>query len=169
MMIFTDEVKNMNELIDKLATLNLKMEKIKVAAVCFIFDKDGNLILHRRGPGARDAIGKLQAIGGSVNNNDLDFRAALMRELAEEAGKSALINIDGFVGALIDGKVDRYSGDYIDWIILAYHGTLESGELINSEPERCIGFEKAPLDGFSQEDLSDTAKIFIKQLIDIKK
>lgn len=168
-MIFTDEVKDMNELIDKLATLDLKLDKIKVAAVCFIFDKDGNLILHRRGPGARDAVGKLQAIGGSVNGSDVDFRAALSRELKEEAGKKAVINVDGFVGALIDGKVDRYSGEYVDWIILAYYGTLEGGELINSEPERCIGFEKAPLEGFSQEDLSETAKIFIKQLIDIKK
>ncbi len=168
-MIFTDEVKNMNELIERLAALDLKLEKIKVAAVCFIFDKEGNLILHRRGPGARDAVGKLQAIGGSVNNNDEDFRAALMRELREEAGKKAVINIDGFVGALIDGKVDRYSGEYLDWIILAYYGILESGELINSEPERCIGFEKAPLDGFPLEDLSETAKKFIKQLIDMKK
>ncbi|MDE6141922.1 MAG: NUDIX hydrolase [Bacilli bacterium] len=168
-MLFTDEVKDMSELIEKLATMNTKLSKIKVAAVCFIFDKDGNLILHRRGPGARDAVGKLQAIGGSVNNDDVSFRDALARELTEEAGNSANICVDGFVGALLDGKVDRYSGEYVDWIILAYYGTLESGELINSEPERCIGFEKAPLTGFSDEDLSDTAKIFIKQLIDIKK
>lgn len=168
-MLFTDEVKNMGELIEKLATLDTKFNKIKVAAVCFIFDKDDNLILHRRGPGARDAIGKLQAIGGSVNNDDGDFLEALARELREEAGEKAVIHVDGFVGALLDGKVDRYSGEYTDWIILAYYGTLESGELINSEPERCIGFEKAPLNGFSNEDLSDTAKIFIKQLIDIKK
>lgn len=168
-MLFTDEVKDMNGLIEKLATLDTKINKIKVATVCFIFDKDDNLILHRRGPGARDAIGKLQAIGGSVNNNDIDFRCSLARELREEAGKEANIRVDGFVGALLDGKVDRYSGEYVDWIILAYYGTLVSGELINSEPERCIGFEKATLDGFSNEDLSDTAKIFIKQLIDIKK
>ena len=168
-MLFTDEVMDMNELIEKLATMNTKINKIKVAAVCFIFDKDNNLILHRRGPGARDAVGKLHAIGGSVNNDDVDFRSALARELREEAGSNAKIRVDGFVGALLDGKIDRYSGEYIDWIILAYHATLESGELINSEPERCIGFEKAPLTGFSNEDLSDTAKIFIKRLIDIKK
>ena len=168
-MLFTDEVKDMNELVQKLATLKIEFSKIKVAAVCFIFDKDNNLILHRRGPGARDAVGKVQAIGGSVNNDDVDFREALARELREEAGSQAVIRVDGFIGALLDGKVDRYSGEYIDWIILGYHGTLEGGELINSEPERCVGFEKAPLTGFAEEDLTDTAKTFIKQLIDIKK
>lgn len=168
-MIFTDEVKNMSELIDRLVTLDLKLDKIKVAVVCFIFDKNGNLILHRRGPGARDAIGKLQAIGGSVNNNDEDFRTALSRELKEETGSQAIISVNTFIGALVDGKIDRYSREYIDWIILAYRGTLESGELINAEPERCIGFEIAELTGFSEEDLSNTAKIFIKQLIDNEK
>lgn len=168
-MLFTDEVKNMPELLDKLSTIEANINKIKVGVVCFIFDQNDNLILHRRGSGARDQVGKVQALGGSVNSGDDDFRAALKRELSEEVGTKANITIDSFVGALLDGKVDRYSGEYIDWVILAYTGTLVDGELINAEPERCVGFERALINEFNEDDLSETAKKFIKQIIEIRK
>lgn len=168
-MLFVDEVNNMDELIDKISELDEDIEEVKVAVVCFIFDSNGKLTLHRRGPGARDEIGKLLAIGGSVNGTDASFRDALARELKEEAGDKAEIRIDDFIGAQLDGKVDRHTGKFINWIILGYTGTIISGELVNSEPDRCVGFEKAYMEEFREEELSTTAFNFIKQLIDTKK
>lgn len=163
-MLFTDEVNNMEELIDKLAEYD-DLGKIKVAVVCFIFDKQDHLILHRRGPGARDEIGKLQAIGGSVNRTDENFRASLQRELAEEAGTNCSIRIDDFIGAQLDGKVDKHTGNYVNWIILAYKGKVTSGELENMEPDRCVGFEREYINDFKREDLSDTAYNFIQKML----
>ncbi len=168
-MLFVEEVNNMNELVDKLSEVDEEIDEVKVAVVCFIFDAQGKLILHRRGPGARDEIGKLLAIGGSVNASDASFRDALKRELMEEAGDSAEIRIDDFIGAQLDGKVDRHTGKFINWIILGYTGTIISGELVNSEPDRCVGFEKAFMEEFKEVELSSTANKFIKRLIDTKK
>lgn len=168
-MLFTDEVKNMQELVEKLSDLNSDIDKIKVAVVCFIFDKNNNLILNRRGPGARDEIGKVQALGGSVNNSDVNFREAILREIKEEGGSDAVVRIDSFVGAQLDGKVDKHTGEFINWVILAYKGTLVEGELINAEPDRSVGLEKNTMEKFLNDDLSVTAYNFIKHMIDTGK
>lgn len=166
-MLFTDEVKNMGELIEKVSTLT-ELDHIKVAVVGFIFDKDGKLVLHRRGPGARDEIGKLQAIGGSVNGSDADFREAMKRELSEEAGSNAQFEIESFIGAQVDGKIDNTNGKFINWIILAYKINLVDGVMVNNEPDRCIGFEKDTMENFLTQEVSTTASNFIKYLIENK-
>lgn len=166
-MLFTDEVKDLGELAEKLENLD-NVESVKICVACFIFDKNGNLILHRRGAGARDEIGKLQAIGGSINGKDGSFRNSLERELKEEAGTQANIVVGDFIGAQLDGKVDKHTGEFVNWIVLAYKGTLESGEMINMEPERCIGFEKDLMENFKESDLSKTAYNFIQQMLNTK-
>lgn len=162
-MIFKDEVKNMQELIEKIKNIS-GLSKIKVGVVCFIFDENGKLILSRRGPGARDEIGKLQAIGGSINKSDLNFRSAVIREIMEEAGTEANVEIDKFIGAQIDTKMDKHTNELTSWVILAYKGILKSGKLNNMEPDRCIGFEYEYMDHFKKEDLSETAYKFIQEL-----
>ena len=166
-MLFKNEVKNMEELIDTLSEIEEldDLEQVKVAVVGFIFDKNGNLVLHRRGPGARDEIGKLQALGGSVNSGDGDFRNALVRELSEECGGEANFEIKDFIGAQLDGKVDGHSRTFINWIILGYRVDHLSGELINNEPDRCVGFEKAPMNQFDLSECSTTAANFIKEML----
>ena len=91
-MIFKDEVRNVDELVAKLIDID-SLKKIKVAVICFIFNKQCQVILNRRGPGARDDVGKLQAVGGSVNKSDADFLSALKREILEETGNND-ININ---------------------------------------------------------------------------
>ena len=166
-MLFKDEVENMEQLIDTLTSLEGldALEQVKVAVVGFIFDKSGNLVLHRRGPGARDEIGKLQALGGSVNGGDGDFRNALIRELAVECGSEAKFDIQSFIGAQLDGKVDGHTHSYVNWIILGYKVNHISGELINNEPDRCVGFEKAPMANFDLTECSTTAANFIKEML----
>ena len=166
-MLFKDEVKDMETLIDTLSEIEDldDLGQVKVAVVGFIFDKNGNLVLHRRGPGARDEIGKLQALGGSVNAGDGDFRNALIRELAEECGTDAKFEITDFIGAQLDGKIDGHSHTFVNWIILGYKVNLISGELINNEPDRCVGFEKAPMGEFNLTETSTTAANFIKQML----
>jgi 8-oxo-dGTP pyrophosphatase MutT (NUDIX family) len=167
-MIFTDEVKNINELMMKLSEDEIE-DGIKVAVVCFIFDKDGKLILQKRGAGARDDVGKLCAIGGSANFSDASFRDSLKREMIEEGGSEAVINIGNFIGAIKKESYDKNAGVFSNWIILAYMGTLESGELINTEPDRCDGFVKEYMENYIEEDLALTAKIVINHLLNRNK
>lgn len=166
-MLFKDEVKNLEELVNKLSTIDMEFNDIKACVICFVFDKDNNLILNRRGPGARDEVGMLQAIGGSVNKTDADFRSAMARELAEEAGK-AEFEIGDFLGAVLNPAVDKQSGKTINWIIMGYIGRLVSGEVENLEPDRCIGFEKAKMEEFEPSEISRPTYIFIDSMLSNK-
>lgn len=166
-MLFKDEVNTIEELVEKLSRFDAEFNDIKACVICFVFDKDNNLILNRRGPGARDEVGMLQAIGGSVNKTDADFRTAMARELKEEAG-NAEFEVGKFLGAVLNPAVDKQTGKLINWIIMGYEGVLVSGEVENMEPDRCIGFEKAPLDGFKADEISRTTYIFMQDMLSNK-
>lgn len=161
-MIFKDEVRNVDELVAKLIDID-SLKKIKVAVVCFIFNKQGQVILNRRGPGARDDVGKLQAVGGSVNKSDADFLSALKREILEETGNND-IKISKFIGAYHDRKMDNETKEVVDWIILGYIGILESGSLINVEKNRSVDFETFSLNDINPEELSLSTYEFIKEI-----
>lgn len=161
-MIFKDEVRNVDELVAKLIDID-SLKKIKVAVVCFIFNKQGQVILNRRGPGARDDVGKLQAVGGSVNKSDADFLSALKREILEETDNND-IKISKFIGAYHDRKMDNETKEVVDWIILGYIGILESGSLINVEKNRSVDFETFSLNDINPEELSLSTYEFIKEI-----
>ena len=161
-MIFKDEVRNVDELVAKLIDID-SLKKIKVAVICFIFNKQCQVILNRRGPGARDDVGKLQAVGGSVNKSDADFLSALKREVLEETGNNN-IKIDKFIGAYHDRKMDNETKEIVDWIILGYVGILESGSLINVEKNRSVDFETFSLNDINPEELSLSTYEFIKEI-----
>lgn len=163
-MLFTDNVENMDELVTRLGKFDYDFGKLKVCVVCFVFDKDGKLVLNRRGPGARDEVGMLQAIGGSVNNDDADFRTAMARELREEAG-NAEFEIGKFLGAVLNPTVDSISLEKINWIILGYEGKILSGDVENMEPDRCIGFERNYMEDFKVEEISRTTYIFMQEML----
>lgn len=165
-MLFTEEVENINELVNKITELKLDLNNnLKVAVVCFVFDTSGKLILQKRGEGARDDVGKLCAIGGSANYSDPNFRESLMREIREEGGENARVRIDSFIGAIPKKGFDKNAGVFNDWVILAYRGTLIEGEFINSEPERCAGFIIDDMEAFMQYNLGETAKICIAYML----
>lgn len=166
-MLFRDEVNTIEELVEKLSRFDEEFNDIKACVICFVFDKDNNLILNRRGPGARDEVGMLQAIGGSVNKTDVDFRSAMERELKEEAG-NAEFEVGSFLGAVLNPAVDKQTGKLINWIIMGYEGKLVSGDVENMEPDRCIGFEKAPIDGFKTDEISRTTYIFMQDMLSNK-
>lgn len=162
-MLFYDEVKDLEELVEKLKSMDIYLDNVKVGVVCFIFDEYNNLILNKRGANARDEVGKLQAFGGSVNKSDHSLRDSLKRELAEEVGTLAHIEIEKFIGAQLDKKV--VNGEEINWIILAYTGKLIDGNLINMEADKSDGFVIKKPDEFLNDNLSTTAYNFIKLIL----
>ena len=160
--IFHDEVRNLEELVNRISSLENppKLNDVKIGVICFIFDKNGLVVLNRRGAGARDDVGKLQALGGSINENDIDFRESMKRELKEEAGVTDT-EVGGFIGAILDTKYDKNAGKVIDWIILAYVGKQGEQEFKNMEPERCIGIEHLDINNIDYNDLGETAASFL--------
>ena len=92
MKLFSQEVKNMNELKEVLKDNKDVSKEYKVAVIVYAFDKDNKIIFQRRGPGCRDERLKLETIGGGVDESDTDFKSALYREIAEEVGTDAYRN-----------------------------------------------------------------------------
>ncbi len=161
-MLFTEEVKNIDELIEKVLYIP-EIHKMKVCVVCMLYDQDGLIVLHRRGEKARDEIGKLEAIGGSVDNTDGNFRDALMRELYEEVGDKAEYAIDEFICAQHTQHIDNHTNEMIDWVVLCYKGRILSGELVNMEPERCVELTHKTVDDYlNDKDLSESCYNFMK-------
>lgn len=94
MELFNQEVRNIDELRKILKYKKEIANDYEVAVIIYAFDEDNKIIFQRRGPDCRDERLKLETIGGRVKENDIDFRSALKREIIEEVGTDADIEIE---------------------------------------------------------------------------
>lgn len=126
--------------------------------IVYAFDKDNKIIFQRRGPGCRDERFKLETIGGRVKESDSDFRTALHREIVEEVGTEANIEIGEFITSTYAITFDEKYHKEQAWVYLAYKGTLKSGELKIAEPNKCLGYERYKIGEVNENELSNGAK-----------
>lgn len=158
MKLFTQEVEDMKELKEVLKNNNEISKDYEVAVIVYAFDKDNKMIFQRRGPGCRDERLKLETIGGRVKESDIDFRSALKREIIEEVGTDANIEIEEFVTATYTKTFDdRYNKEQT-WIYIVYKGILKSGKLKIAEPDKCLGYERYKIGEVDEKELSNGAK-----------
>lgn len=121
-----------------------------VAVDAVLVDRDGRWVVHRRGDGARDEVGLLEGLGGSVRA-DASLRAELLREIREEGGSDATVTIDRFLCAReIDHHGDR-------WIVASYLCRLVAGELRVAEPDSNRGFLRLRPSDVDRQALSQSA------------
>ena len=152
------EVNNINELKKALENNTYIPNDFQVAVIIYAFDKDNKIIFQRRGMGCRDERLKLETIGGRVKEDDLDFRTALKREIVEEVGENAKINIEEFITATFATTFDNRYNKEQSWIYLVYKGKLEAGKLEIAEPDKCIGYERYKMGEVDETELSRGAK-----------
>ncbi len=157
MELFKEEIKDMKSL-KKFVKNNTEIsEDYEVAAIVYAFDEDNNIIFQRRGPGCRDEVLKLETIGGRVKDSDIDFKTALNREIVEEVGTDATIEIEEFITATYAKTFDiRYNKEQA-WIYIVYKGILKSGELKIKEPDKCLGYERYKIGEVNIDELSKGA------------
>ena len=58
----------------------------KVVVIAHIENSDGEILLQQRGEKSRDENGLYEDIGGKVDQEDISFKSAIIREIKEEAG-----------------------------------------------------------------------------------
>ncbi len=162
MKLFEDEVKDMKELSKVLENNNEISKEYEVAVIIFVFDKENRIIFQRRGPGCRDERLKLEMIGGRVKNSDIDFKYALNREITEEVGIDADVEIEEFIISTYARTFDNRYNKEQDWIYIVYKGSLKSGELKIAEPEKCLGYERYKIGEVNENELSNGAKELYK-------
>lgn len=136
------------------------MPLYRCAVIGMLFDKDGNIILQRRGPKSRDGNGRLAEVGGAVEECDKTFKEALIRELKEEVGDSVQISIDDFIGGVLENKYDSRTGKDVNWLFLLYNCTYKSGELKCNEEGKSLGYETYGKNEMPYDEMLETTKYF---------
>ena len=136
------------------------MPEYRCAVIALILDKDGRVLLQRRGPKSRDEVGKLEDIGGAVEESDLTFRDAMKREIVEEAGSDINFSIDELVGASLITKYDSRTDKDVNWFFLLYKCTYIDGELKINEPGKCLGYEFYLQEDFPHNEVANTTLKF---------
>lgn len=172
MILFQEEVKDNNELKEILKSNTKITDEYEVAVIVYAFDKENKIIFQRRGQACRDERLKLETIGGRVKETDINFRTALQREIKEEVGAEANIEIEEFIVATYTTTFDTRYNKKQNWIYLVYKGTLKSGELQIAEPTKNLGYERYQIGEVDEKELSNGAKelygIVKEQYYDLK-
>ena len=158
MKLFSKEVKDMNELNKVIKNNNEISKEYEVAVIVYAFDEENKIIFQRRGLGCRDEQLKLETIGGRVKKSDIDFRTELQREIEEEVGTEANIELQEFIVATYAKTFDVRSNKEQDWIYLVYKGSLKGGELKIAEPNKCLGYERYKIGEVDENELSKGAR-----------
>ena len=158
MKLFSNEVKNMNELKEVLKNNSEISKEYEVAVIVYAFDKENKIVFQRRGLGCRDEQLKLETIGGRVKKSDIDFRTALQREITEEVGTNANIELQEFIVSTYAKTFDVRNNKEQDWVYLVYKGNLKSGELKIAEPNKCLGYERYKIGEVDKNELSNGAR-----------
>ncbi|MCI8276980.1 MAG: NUDIX hydrolase [Clostridia bacterium] len=157
-----EEVKNMEELKVLLKDNKEISKDYQVAVIVYAFDEENRIIFQRRGMGCRDERLKLETIGGRVKENDIDFRNALNREIEEEIGTAAKIELEEYVTSTYAVTFDNRYNKQQAWIYILYKGSLKSGELKIAEPDKCLGYERYKIGEVDENELSSGSRELYK-------
>ena len=111
------------------AELGWDADSYAIAVEALILDKDSRVLLMRRGPGARDEVGKLEGVGGRYEAGS--FRSEAMREIEEEIGA---VEIE--IVSLLEVKSDIVQDSNTAWIVLSFIARLISGTPAIMEPDK---------------------------------
>ena len=81
------EFYKMNHEVTEKDIKKFNMENQRIGVIVHIEDKDGNILLQQRGLKSRDENGLFEDVGGSLEEFDSNYRAAIIREMHEEMEK----------------------------------------------------------------------------------
>lgn len=151
---FKREVFDNQDLERYLINNNINLPEFRTAVIALFIDNDNNIYLQRRGPKSRDEVGMLEDIGGAVEEDDLTFRDALIREIKEEAGDKLDYNIKDLVGGCLINKYDSRTDSYVNWLFLLYECAYVSGEFLCNEEGKALGYEKYKYDNLPKEEVA---------------
>lgn len=158
MRVLEEEVENRKELEETVENLP---ESYSIAAEALLFDRQMKWVLMKRGPECRDEVGKLEGIGGEVEDQDDSFREAVRREIEEEVGEKAGIEIVDFFEVRKDVPD---SGE--TWLVVSFICILNSGELRVMEPGKNEGFHRVDVEEIDPGKLSSSAKSARESLLE---
>jgi 8-oxo-dGTP pyrophosphatase MutT (NUDIX family) len=122
--------------------------KIPARAVAIIIrDKDGNILLKKRGPKSHDSIGKWENTGGKLDKDE-DIVQGLKREVKEE------LDIEVKVTSQINSRVTTNpAGD--TYTVYLFEGFIDSGKPKIMEPGKCTEIAWVNPEDLNKYDLAE--------------
>ena len=157
---FNKEIVDKRDLESYLKSIGMKLPEYRCAVISLMLTNDGKILLQRRGPKSRDEVGKLEDIGGAVEDTDKTFKEAMYREIIEEVGNKINYTIDELVGASLITKYDSRTNSDVNWFFLLYKCTYIDGELMINEPGKCLGYEFYEFDKLPVLEVAETTMMF---------
>lgn len=119
----------------------------KLGVIIHIENENGEILLQKRGKQSRDAKKMYENIGGKYEDNDISFKTAIIRELAEEAGTDVNIDINNTIGIFHCCKQDT------NWVFLIFLGKYINGNIQIMEPNKCEGYHFFTYNELIQSDM----------------
>lgn len=114
-------MKTIDELKKYLSTLQNVPEHYRIAVGSLIFTSDDKVLLIERGAKARDEQGKLEGVGGGLDDGE-QLDEALTREIKEELGDDIEVEIsDKFFVKVLPGNQGGF------WVVVDFLCKLISG------------------------------------------
>jgi ADP-ribose pyrophosphatase YjhB (NUDIX family) len=150
-------MKTLAELEAYLSKLPSSPAKYNIAVGSLIFTRDDKVILLERGPKARDGVGTLEGVGGSLDG-ETDLHEALQREIQEELG-DVRVQIDKLLNVLV---LPNTKGDGLWWVVPQFLCRLLKGTPTNMEPEKCAAIHVLALEDVAEDRLSQFQKVTAK-------
>ena len=148
--------------ITDLETFNYPNQKIGV--IVHIEDELGNILLQQRGIKSRDENGLYEDVGGSLDNTDKNFKEAIIREMKEEMGEDAHVEISDSIGIYHVCKKD------INWVFIIFYGKYINGEIKIMEPDKCLGYKFFTYEEAQDSDIvTESCKYLIKSVKNLNK
>ena len=132
-----------------------------IGVIVHIKNDNGDILLQQRGSKSRDENGLFEDVGGKFDDTDTSYKSAVIRELQEEVGDEAVIDIGDSVGIYHCFKND------INWVFIVYLGRYLSGEIKVMEPEKCLGYEFFKYEDAIKSDIvTDGAKFLMNSIME---
>ncbi len=117
---------------EDLKIFNLPNQKIGV--IVHIENFAGEILLQQRGEKSRDENNLYENIGGKVEPEDINFKAAIIREIREEAGEEINLELNDSIG------IYHHFKNNINWIFIIYFAKYINGNIKVMEPTKCKGY-----------------------------
>lgn len=149
----------MDHKVSKTDLQKFNFENRKIAVIVHIEDNNGKILLQQRGIKSRDENGLYEDVGGSVENTDIDFESAIIREMKEEMGTDAKIEL------LDSTDIYHVCKNNINWVFIIFKGIYISGNIHIMEPEKCMGYKFFTYEEAINSNLvTESCKYLIKRI-----
>lgn len=134
-------------------------ENQRIGVIVHIEDNNGKVLLQQRGVKSRDENGLYEDVGGSVENSDENFKSAIIREMKEEMGNDARIELSDST------DIYHICKNNTNWLFVIFKGKYIDGDINIMEPEKCMGYKFFSYEEAINSNLvSERCKFLIKSI-----